>query len=94
MDREVEKIAGERILSVLVRGRQKTYFAGNVKAVSSVNKKGPFDILPLHENFITLIAGIITIRPSMVDTKIEVPIIAGVLKVKDNKVEIYISKEK
>lgn len=30
-------------------------FQGEVLSVSSINSKGPFDILPLHANFVTLI---------------------------------------
>lgn len=32
-------------------------FAGYVKSVSSTNEKGPFDILPMHENFVTVAKG-------------------------------------
>ena len=37
-------------------------FAGYAKSFSSVNEKGPFDILPAHENFVSVISGPITIE--------------------------------
>jgi len=36
-------------------------YAGYAKSFSSVNVKGPFDILPAHENFVSVITGPINI---------------------------------
>lgn len=36
-------------------------FAGYARSFSGVNEKGPFDILPQHENFVSVISGPITI---------------------------------
>ncbi len=37
-------------------------FAGYAKSFSSVNEKGTFDILPAHENFVSVISGPIVIE--------------------------------
>lgn len=76
-------------LSVSVRDRSGILYEGRAEAVSSVNDKGPFDVLPLHENFISLIKQSLTISVSKeVRREIEIP--AGVLTVKENKVEVYL----
>lgn len=43
------------VLKVRISTPQKIVWEGNADSVSSVNPQGPFDILPLHANFITLI---------------------------------------
>lgn len=77
------------ILSVLVRDRSGIVFEGQAEAVSSVNDKGPFDVLPLHANFISLIRQSLTISiQGEVRRELEIP--GGVLTVKENKVEVYL----
>ena len=43
------------ILNVQISNPDKQIWQGQAKSVSSVNSNGPFDILPLHANFITII---------------------------------------
>jgi len=42
-------------LSVRINSPEKFIWEGEAVSVSSVNNNGPFDILPLHANFITII---------------------------------------
>ena len=44
-----------QVLKVRIVSPKETIFQGDVLSISSTNSKGPFDILPLHANFITLI---------------------------------------
>lgn len=76
-------------LSVIVRDREGILFQGNAEAVSSFNEKGPFDVLPLHANFISLIRNSVTLKISNSAPK-EIALNSGVLKVKENKVEVYV----
>lgn len=76
-------------LILAVRSREKTLFEGEVKAVTSYNDKGIFDILPYHTNFITLI------KKSLIIHKIEgnseeLKVDSGVLKVSQNQVHVYL----
>lgn len=67
-------------------------FEDDVYAVSSQNDKGPFDILPMHSNFITLIAKHITVH--MLDRKKkEFDIDGGLLRNRHNNVEIFLGIE-
>ena len=76
-------------LSVLVRDRNGILFDGPASAVSSYNDRGPFDVLPLHENFISLLNKEIVVRAREGEEKtIAVP--SGVLSVRENRVEVYI----
>lgn len=76
-------------LSVKVISSNKTYFDGRAFAVSSVNKVGPFDVLPQHENFITLLKGKVVIR-QLDGKKVEIPCENGLLEVSGNKVSVFL----
>ncbi len=45
----------DKALSVIVASTDKVLWTGIATSVSSINSDGPFDILPGHANFITLI---------------------------------------
>ncbi len=92
MQREL-KMVHDQTLTVIVRGRNEEYFNGKAIAVSSINKKGPFDILPKHIHFISLIQKSIIIHK--IDASVqEITFSNAVLKVKDDFVEIYIGLAK
>lgn len=42
-------------LKVKINSPNKIVWEGNADSVSSVNSQGPFDILPLHANFISIV---------------------------------------
>lgn len=70
----------------------KTLFEGIVTGVSSVNEKGPFDILSEHENFISIIHEKIIVYP-LQGGKLEWGIDQGVLKVRENKINVFLGIE-
>lgn len=76
-------------INVTIRNKQGILFNDKVKTVSSYNDKGPFDILPEHENFISLIYEKIIIHKNN-NQKEEVKIDKGVLRVYKNNVNIYV----
>lgn len=76
-------------LDIIVMSSSKTFFLGKAKSLSSKNKTGPFDILPYHENFISMLFDKVTI----VDAKGEKTIIPcehGILEVADNHVRVFL----
>lgn len=76
-------------ITLSIKNRQGIMFSDTVKAVSSYNDKGPFDILQEHENFISLIKEKIVIH--MVNNQEqEIKIDNGVLRVYKNNVIIYV----
>lgn len=82
-------IPSNTTLSLIVRDRAGVIFEGEVDAVSSYNESGPFDVLPLHINFISLIKKMLSIhRKEKVLQQVRVG--SGVLAVHENKVEVYL----
>lgn len=76
-------------LFVKVRDRENVIFEGPAKSVSSQNQKGKFDILPIHENFISLVnETIIVTREDGVEQ--EIPLANGIVRVMENRVEVYL----
>ncbi len=80
-------------VNLLVKDREKVVFDGDVKSISSVNKKGPFDVLPIHGNFISIIKQKLTIH-KLDGTDQEFYLDNGVMKVKENRVEVYLGVRK
>lgn len=76
-------------ISVTVRNRQGILFDGEAKSVSSANKVGPFDILPGHTNFVSMINKKLTVRAS--DGRvINLTLDKGVIWVEENKVKVFV----
>jgi F0F1-type ATP synthase epsilon subunit len=76
-------------LQLVVRTPQNVLFTGEVTAVTSQNQRGTFDILPQHTQFVSLITDNVIARRPTGDKTIPVP--AGILKVKDNLVEVFVT---
>lgn len=87
-----EGIVGNDILMVQVRNPETLLFSGNAVALSSVNEVGPFDVLPRHENFISLVNTKLIIFQEK-HLKKEIPIEKGVMKAKANMVHIFLGVE-
>lgn len=68
----------------------KTYFDGPVHSLTAVNGTGPFDILPGHKNFMTLLVPCtINLRlPDAPDFNLKVS--RGVMHVKADKVTVFL----
>lgn len=74
---------------ISVRNRQESLFEGEVKAVSSFNEIGPFDILPQHANFISLIQKALVIH-QIGGTRNEIKFDVAILRIVENKAEVYL----
>lgn len=81
--------AVQNSLSVKIYSPFKVYFDGQADSVSAVNDTGPFDVLPRHHNFLTLLtAGEITVRKAGGDTRYKID--KGVMHVRNNQVTIFL----
>ncbi|NMB91931.1 hypothetical protein GYA37_03760 [candidate division WWE3 bacterium] len=76
-------------LSASIKSKEKILFDGTVRTISSVNERGPFDVLPLHANFITLILNYVILDKGL-STERRFDIEKGVLYVLSNKVDVYV----
>jgi F0F1-type ATP synthase epsilon subunit len=75
-------------IAVKVYAPFKVYFEGNALSVSAVNASGPFDVLPLHHNFLCmLVPCTLTIQtPDGVQT---VKVNRALMHVKANRVVVF-----
>jgi F0F1-type ATP synthase, epsilon subunit (mitochondrial delta subunit) len=59
-----------KLLTVSVKGPKSELYSGKAHSVTSINKKGKFDVLPYHISFISLIKDYVIIRE---ETKKKLP---------------------
>jgi F0F1-type ATP synthase epsilon subunit len=84
-------VSGKPTMRIKVYSPFKTYFEDDGYSISGVNATGPFDILPHHHNFMTLLSAceltIQTIRqPSMQKIRIS----GGLMHVKADRVTVFL----
>ena len=85
-----QKIEDGKTMHVKVYAPFKVYFDGIATSISAVNYTGPFDSLPKHHNFMTLLsAGDITVR-SEGDNEEKVKITRGIMHVKADDVVVFL----
>lgn len=78
-----------KLIKVKIIETQKTIFYGKARSITAQNETGPFDILPGHINFVTLINGALTIIQED-GTPFSIEITDGVLRNKMDYVKIYL----
>jgi F0F1-type ATP synthase epsilon subunit len=78
-------------LSVRISKATKIVWEGSAASITSENASGPFDILPMHANFLTLVKKhpISVKKSDGTEQKIETE--QAVIVVEDNKVKIYLN---
>jgi F0F1-type ATP synthase epsilon subunit len=77
-----------RILKVHISSPDKVYYDGEAEALTAINDQGPFDVLPFHENFISIVYDKVTIHKHIEKEKVDFPIESGVMKIEKNNVSI------
>jgi F0F1-type ATP synthase epsilon subunit len=92
--KEAPKLAvdkdGKPIMAIKVFSPFKTYFDESGYSVSAQNNTGPFDILPRHHNFITLLnPGDLVIRPINREEQ-RFRISGGMMHVKADQVAVFL----
>ena len=77
------------LILLKIQTKEGVSFNDKVRAITSFNEKGIFDVLPQHENFISVIKDKIIIHTKDVKDK-EMKIDNGVLKVYENEAHIFL----
>lgn len=86
---ELKDQNGKPIMEIKVYSAFKSYYEDIGYSISAVNHTGPFDILPRHHNFMTLIKpGELKIATSSGDQTIQVG--QGLMHVKADKVVVFL----
>ncbi|MBC7546660.1 hypothetical protein H7171_02840 [Candidatus Saccharibacteria bacterium] len=80
---------GKLSMSVKVHSPFKTYYDGAAFSISGDNATGPFDILPRHHNFISLLDTCeLVVRSQKGDEKIQIA--GGIMHVKADEVIVFL----
>lgn len=75
---------------VKIYSAYQVFFDGPAMSISAENDTGPFDILPRHHNFITLVnAGEIIVRVDNADDT-RLRIAKGIMHVRSNKITVFL----
>ena len=82
---------GEPIMRVKVQSPQKVFFDEYATSISGENQTGPFDILPHHHNFISLLDPCeLTIRRPGKAPEQRIRISGGLMHVKADKIVVFL----
>lgn len=77
-------------MAVKIYAPFKIYYDGPAKSVSAINDTGPFDILPRHKNFMSLLKpGEIRVRTAG-KSDFVMPVNQAVMHVKSDKVTVFL----
>ncbi len=79
-------------LKVKVSDTENIIFEGEVDRISSFNEVGPFDVYPMHANFISIIQKELSLYQHNKKIK-EVKMEQAIMKVKQDVVHIYLGIE-
>ena len=79
-------------IKVKVSDNESTIFEGEVDRISSFNEVGPFDVYPMHANFISIIQKELSLYQKHEKIK-EVKLEQAIMKVKKDIVHIFLGIE-
>lgn len=79
-------------ISLKIQNPDKILFEGKVSRISSFNELGPFDIYPMHANFISILNKNIDLY-SLGNKTDSIVIDRAILKAKNDRVDIYLGLE-
>ncbi len=82
--------APDPLMHVKVYAPFKTYFDGQAASFSAENDTGPFDILPRHKNFITLLKPCTIVVRAPQKPEFKLNITRGVAHVKADEVKVFL----
>ena len=84
------KASGELSMQVKVYSPYKEYYDGPAFSISAVNATGPFDILPKHHNFITLLQPCDLLVRTVTKGDQKIRISGGIMHVKSDKIIVFL----
>jgi F0F1-type ATP synthase epsilon subunit len=83
--------SGAPVMHVKVYSPSKTYFDELASSISGENATGPFDILPHHHNFISLLKACeLTVRRSDNGAEQRIKISGGIMHVKADRIIVFL----
>lgn len=97
MDKQASKATEEKVEEKVPEGKMHikvyapfhNYFEGLAESISGINATGPFDILPGHHKFLTLLSACeLEIRTGEEMEKVKID--KGVMYVKEDRVTVFL----
>lgn len=85
-------MSDKKNITIKVRDTENMLFEGEIDRISSFNEVGPFDIYPMHANFISIINAKVTLYHKKEIVK-ELTFEQAVMKVKKDIAHIYLGVE-
>lgn len=82
--------AANPLLTVIARAPFTVHYEGPAEALSAVNRIGPFDILPGHADFFSMLVPCEVIIDIANKEPVKFPIQNGILTVRDNAVMLFV----
>jgi F0F1-type ATP synthase epsilon subunit len=82
-------MANQSSIKVKIRDSLNVLYEGDVERISSFNEMGPFDVYPMHANFISIIRQKLALYQKKMIVK-ELNIEQAVMKVKKDAVHIFL----
>mgnify|MGYP001602947546 CR=1 FL=1 len=79
-------------ISVTIYSPESVIYKGKVKAITSVNDKGKFDILAFHSNFISIVKDYLILHEPQGSEKV-FKLKQGVLRLVNNQLSIFLGLE-
>lgn len=85
----VKPLSPDLTMHVKIYSPFRTYYDNEAFSISAINATGPFDILPKHHNFMTLLSsGDITVRSQTGEHKLQIS--RGIMHVKSDQVIVFL----
>ncbi len=88
--KEVKKVLDGSKIHIKLFSPYKVYFDDDAKSISAENDTGPFDILPRHHNFITLVNPCEILIKTMDDKEKRIRISKAVMHVRHNIITVFL----
>lgn len=84
--------ATKQVLTVIARAPFHVYYEGEAQAVSASNSVGPFDILPGHADFFSILdPGNVTINKGPDEEPMTFDITNGIVAVRNDEVMLFVN---
>jgi F0F1-type ATP synthase epsilon subunit len=83
--------AGSAALSVIARAPFHVYYQGTAVAVSAMNAVGPFDILPRHADFFSMLEPGEVIIETGAGEPVKFSVTNGIVAVRDDEVMLFVN---
>lgn len=85
-----DKKADQLSMEIKVASPFTTYFTGQAFSISGANATGPFDILPRHHNFISLLVPCTLVVRATTGDEQKIDIGGGLIHVKSDRVTVFL----